>query len=396
MRRTLTDNGVDALKPRSKGYAFPDPQLVGHYVRVWPTGARAFTVVARDPYGKQIWHTIGNCDALKIEDAREIARDARKRIKQGLAPVEAPPVKPDTYKDVAENWLRRHVAAKKLRSAYEMRRSLEKYVYPKWQDRPFVSIKRSDVANLLDHVEDNHGSRMADLVLSFIRAIANWYASRDDEYTSPFVRNMRRHLKPARSRILNDDELRTIWKHAEANGQFGGIIQLLLLTGQRREKVVEMKWDDIADGVWTIATADREKGNGGALALPPLALAIVDGQPRVGSNPFVFPGRGSSHFKRFPHSVADFNAKLPKMPRWTLHDLRRTSRSLLSRAGIAHELAERIIGHTVGTAISQVYDRHRYHDEKKRALAKLAALIDAIVNERRNVIPLANQTRRRK
>src|SRR5262249_44893978 len=158
---------------------------------------------ARDPYGKQIWHTIGNCDALKIEDAREIARDARKRIKQGLAPVEAPPVKPDTYKDVAENWLRRHVAAKKLRSAYEMRRSLEKYVYPKWQDRPFVSIKRSDVANLLDHVEDNHGSRMADLVLSFIRAIANWYASRDDEYTSPFVRNMRRHLKPARSRILN-------------------------------------------------------------------------------------------------------------------------------------------------------------------------------------------------
>jgi hypothetical protein len=52
MRKSLSDRGVAALKPRSKRYAFPDPELRGHYVRVQPSGAKSFVTVARDPYGK--------------------------------------------------------------------------------------------------------------------------------------------------------------------------------------------------------------------------------------------------------------------------------------------------------------------------------------------------------
>ena len=260
MRKTLTDKGVNALRPRPQRYAYPDPELRGHFVRVQPSGARSFVVVARDPYGKQIWHTVGQCDGLRIDDARERARDARNRIQQGLPATKPPTAKPDTFKDVAEGWLTRHVAAKKLRTEYEMRRSLEKYVYPKWADRDFVSIKRSDIAALMDYIEDNHGSRMADLVLSFVRAIANWYASRDDGFVTPFVRGMKRHTKPARARILNDNELRAIWKQAEASGPFGALVQLLLLTGQRRDKIASMKWTDIdTNGVWAVASDAREK-----------------------------------------------------------------------------------------------------------------------------------------
>ena len=92
-----------------------------------------------------------------------------------------------------------------------------------------------------------------------------------------------------------------------------------------------MKWADVVDGVWTIATAEREKGNAGALALPAQALAIIEAQPRLGENPYVFAGRGLG-CRDFSKSKPPFDAKLPKMPRWTLHDLRRTSRShLLSR-----------------------------------------------------------------
>jgi integrase len=378
MRRTLTDKGVAALKPHGKGYAFPDPQLVGHYVRIQPSGSRAFVAVARDPNGKQIWHTVGSADVLRIEEARDQAREAIKRIKAGLPAIEPLPVKPDSFRAVAENWIKRHVAAKKLRSERETRRTLAKYVYPRWQDREFIAIKRSDVAALLDEVEDRNGSRMADLVLATIRSIANWYASRDDNYVSPFVRGMRRHGNGARSRILQDDELRVIWKQAEANGQFGAIVRLLLLTAQRREKVATIKWADIANGVWTIATADREKGNAGSLALPDQALAIIEAQPKMGENPYVFAGRGNGCHD-ISQSKRPFDAKLPKMPRWTLHDLRRTARSLLSRAGVRPDIAERVLGHAIA-GVEGIYDRHLYDKEKGEALAKLAALIDSIVN----------------
>jgi integrase len=386
MGKTLTDKGVRALKPKTKGYAFPDPELVGHYCRVQPTGAKSFVAVSRDPFGKQVWTTIGAADVLDIEDAREQAREAIKRIRAGLPATEPPAIKPDSFQNVAENWLKRHVAAKGLRTEGEIARILKKYVYPHWSDRDFISIKRSDISALLDHVEDNHGSRQADMALAVVRGISHWFASRNDDYVSPFVRGMRRHTNGARTRILDDAELRMIWKQAEANGQFGAIIRLLLLTGQRREKVATIKWADVAKGVWTIATAEREKGNAGALALPTQALAIINAQPHIGNNPHVFAGRGLGCFD-VSQSKPPFDAKLPKMPRWTLHDLRRTARSLMSRAGVRPDISERVLGHAI-TGVEGIYDRHRYDAEKADALRKLAALVDSIVRPRKNVVAI--------
>ena len=395
MRKTLTNKGVAALRPRAQRYTFPDPEMRGHYVRVQPSGARSFVAVTRDSSGKQIWVNLGAADVTTIEEARETARTAIKRIKAGLPALESPPVKPDSVRSVAENWLKRHVEKEKLRSQYEIRRCLNKYVFPHWQDRDFVSIKRSDVAVLLDRVEDQHGPRMADQVLALVRSIANWFASRDDDYVSPFVRGMRRHQNGARERILNDSELRTIWRAAKANGQFGAIVRLLLLTAQRREKITTMKWSDVENGVWTIDTAEREKGNAGALALPAQAVVIINSQPRVGDNPYVFAaGRGNGRRNNMSHSKRAFDAILPKMPRWTLHDLRRTARSLLSRADVRPHISERVLGHSIA-GVEGIYDRHRYDAEKAVALNKLAALIDGIVNPLDNVMPMAKRTRRR-
>jgi integrase len=391
MRKTMTDKGVAALKPRSSPY--PDPQMVNHYIRVRESGSKSFVCQARDPYGKQKWHTTGSCDVLRIEESRDLARAAIKRIKQGLPPEEPPPVKPDSFRSVAENWFMRHVIAKKFRTEDEIKRCLERYVYPEWADRDFISIRRSDITSLLDHIEDHHGSRMADIVLGKVRNIASWFAGRNDNYISPFTGNLRRHTDPARSRILDDGELKTIWEAAEGNSKLGAFVQLLLLVGQRSEKVRTMKWEDIVDGTWIIATAEREKTNAGSLALPPLALQIIEAQPRIGKNPYVFTGRGDN-----PMDISKikylFNEKLPSMPRWTLHDCRRTNRSLLSRCGISYEIGERILGHTVGSAVSQIYDRHKYDLEKKIALEKLASLIDGIVHPRDNVLPMQKKRKR--
>jgi integrase len=381
-RKTLSDHGVAGLKRRPTRYSEPDPELQGHYIRVTPNGSKSFVAVARDPEGRQIWATIGSPDLFKVDEARERARDAIKRIRAGLAPTEAPAPKRDTFEAVAENWLRRHVHARGIRSEKEVTRLLKAHVYPHWTKRPFLSLKRSDVAELLDKVQDEHGARQADYVLAIVRGICNWFAARHDDYLPPIARGMRRTDPKSRkrARILDDDELRTIWTAAEESGTFGAIVRVALLTAQRREKLATLRWEDVSDeGEWRIATEDREKGTGGSLVLPDMALAIIRAQPRYGKNPYVFAGRGTGHFNGFSPCKRALDAKTPDVTSWVIHDLRRTARSLMSRAGVRPDVAERVMGHTI-PGVEGVYDRHSYRAEKQDALKRLAALVQTIVD----------------
>ena len=345
-------------------------------------------MVARDPGGKQIWATIGGADVLTIAEAREEARVAIQRIKAGQPAFEAPPVKPDSFKDIAENWLTRHVQAKGLRTEPEIVRILNKYIYPVLQDRDFETIRRSDVTKLLDLVEDASGPRQADTVLATLNAVMHWHAARADDYAPPIVRGMRRDDGHAqkRARILDDDEIRAVWTAAE--GTFGAFVKLALLSGQRRQKIASMKWVDVTiDGIWNIPTEDREKGNGGSLALPEMAIEIIRSQKRIGGNPYVFAGRGDGHYQGFSPAKRLLDAKVPIAP-WTVHDLRRTSRSLMARAGVPSANAEHVLGHVL-TGVEGIYDRHTYEQEKADALAKLAGLIALILDPPAdNVLPL--------
>src|SRR5215475_7416551 len=99
-RKTLSDKGVAALKPRAERYAFPDPELAGHYVRVQPSGAKTYVAVTRNPNGKQVWSTIGDTNVLAITDAREQARSIIRRVNAGLPAVEP---KGETFAQVAAN-----------------------------------------------------------------------------------------------------------------------------------------------------------------------------------------------------------------------------------------------------------------------------------------------------
>jgi len=140
-----------------------------------------------------------------------------------------------------------------------------------------------------------------------------------------------------------------------------------------------MKWSDVENGVWTIASVKREKGHANELKLPKVALDIINAQPHFASNPYVFASRGSTQLQNHTVGKAVFVAKLPDMPQWQLHDLRRTARSLMSRAGVLPHISERVLGHTMG-GVEGIYDRHKYDEEKAHALNALAALIERIVN----------------
>jgi integrase len=185
----------------------------------------------------------------------------------------------------------------------------------------------------------------------------------------------------ARNRILDDNEIRALWKVAEANGTLGALVRMLLLTGQRLSKVAAMRWGDIdVQGVWRIPTEAREKANASELPLPPMAIAILKAQRRFAFNPYVFASnRGDGHVAGFTKMKRAFDAKLPSIAEWTLHDLRRTARSLLARANVRPDIAERVLGHAI-VGIEGTYNRHGYTQEKAHAIATLASLIKEIVS----------------
>ena len=171
-----------------------------------PSGAKSFVTVARTPSGKQVWTTIGAADALGIEDAREQAREAIKRVRAGLPAI---PAQAATFGDVAASWRKRHVEANGLRTASRIGRLLDKHVLPEWREREFTSIRRSEITALLDKVEDGHGARQADVILTIIRSLCNWYAARHDDYAVPTVRGMKRQSAAARARA----SAASAWRH---------------------------------------------------------------------------------------------------------------------------------------------------------------------------------------
>jgi integrase len=218
---------------------------------------------------------------------------------------------------------------------------------------------------------------MADKILAYVSKICRWYATRHQDYASPIVPGMGRSNPKdrARSRILSDEEIRIVWKAAEANGPFGAFVRMSLLTGQREGKVAHMKWEHIKDGVWHMPMAKREKGVGGNLALPDMALSILKELPQFVSCPYVF-----TH-GRVPviiHSGKQaFDTKVQIEP-WVVHDLRRTAKSLMSRAGVRPDVSERVLGHVI-KGVEGIYDRHEYSEEKAHALRALAGLIANIL-----------------
>jgi integrase len=394
-RKSLSDKGVAALRPRAARYAFPDPELVGHYVRVQSSGAKSFVAVSRSPAGKQIWTTVGSTEVLSIAEARERAREIIKRVQAGRSAIEP---KAQTFGAVTASWLQRHVTANSLVSERQIRRLLDTHVLPRWRDRELVAIGRADLTALLDQIEDRHGARQSDLCLTIIRSLMNWHSVRVDNYHPPVVRGMRRQspTAQARARVLDDDEIRAIWKACEST-TFGAIVRMCLLTAQRSRKVAGMRWADLDSDVWTVPRLPREKDTGGALLLPEAAQQIIAERPQLAGNPFVFASvRGTAPYTGFSAGKLALDAKLPMgTAPWTIHDLRRTARSLMARAGVPSEHAERVMGHAIG-GIQHIYDRHAYLQEKRDALARLAALIDGIVHPRgADVVPLARPRKHR-
>ena len=283
---------------------------------------------------------------------------------------------------------------KKMRTGRERWLMLERSILPTLGSQPISDIRKSDVIRLLDRIATGTlkgvkgGETAADRALAVIRRIMSWHATREDDFRSPIVSGLVRvtAAEHARSRVLNDAELQAIWTTAEqTEGPFPAFILFSLLTCSRRSEAAGLRWAEIdADGAWELP-AERSKTKVPVLRpLSKLTLDLLAKQPRTVGCDWVFSSDGRSPISGYSKLKDKFDAAVKKLhpdveiSDWRIHDLRRTARSRMSKAGVLSDHAERCLGHLIG-GVRGVYDRHEYYDEKKSALQKLAAQLIADV-----------------
>jgi integrase len=384
--KPLTAIGVEKLKPRAYRYEVGDPGARGLRVIVFPSGAKSFVLRYRFA-GRPQKLTIGPV-LIGLAAARAEAAKAVYALSQGRDPAAAKrAIKEeqkraalaveDTFYSVSERFLQ--LEGPKLRSAHARRLRLERLIYPEIGARPIADIKRSEIVRLLDKIELSSGPSMADAVSAIIRRTMSWHATRSDDFRSPFVRGMKRvnAKERARERTLNDDEIRKVWRAADAlGGPAGPFTQFLLLTAARRSEAAGLRFAELSKGVWHLPASRNKIKRDLVRPLSAAALEAIAKAPRI-SDEFVFSTgkralNGFSRFKRTLQAASGTGG-------WTLHDLRRTARSLLARAGVRSEVAERCLGHAL-PSIEAVYNRHTFHEEMTHAFEALASLIERIVN----------------
>lgn len=381
----LTDAKIQSLKPPTSGQAeIIDRTVPGLRLRIGVSGAKSF-VLRKRVAGKYRNITLGRySERLTLADARKRARALLSDIEIKADPIKALPQPkkrgPAAY-TIRVLWPEYKKAKADRRSIGEIERVFDRHILPTFGDRAADGITRAEITAMIDQIAQR-SPVMARNVLSYFSSFYSWALPRLDRLPGNPCRDAGRPPAPkARDRVLSELEVGALWHVLEAEGPpFGPAIQLLLLTGQRRNEVfnADRSEFDVERKLWTIP---RHRAKNGVAHLVPLAdqaLRLVKALLATEKSDKLIPARGNwdtgpSGFSKAMKRIRDaLSERLDEpVPHWTLHDLRRTLATGLQRAQVRLEVTEAVLNHVSGTraGIVGVYQRHHYLDEKAAALA---------------------------
>ena len=371
----LTKSTIDELQPGVSEMVYWDDNLAGFGLKVTPRGRKVFIVLYRTkdgfsrlrkytigPYG-QITLAIARITAQKVLAARLEGKDPageKRRLRQKVIR--------DAIEDVVADYRLRHVNA--IRSASETNRILDREVLNRWKGRSISEITRQDILKQLDEIVDRGSPGMANRVFTVVRALFNWAIGRDILERSPCAGLSQPSQSRSRDRVLSDDELRAvIFAARQAGRPYGAIVELLALTGQRRNEVASMRWQelDLDKTLWTIPGNRAKNGRPHVVHLFHRAFELITAQDK--SCDLVFPNLLGKPFMSFPRAKQQLD-QVCGVKDWVLHDLRRTVVSGMAALGVAPHVADKILNHQSGTisGVAAVYQRHEFLNERKAAM----------------------------
>jgi integrase len=379
----LTRVAVDGLRlPAGKGERIIfDEEIAGFGVRLREGGSRSW-IVQYKIGAKHRRLTLGSTALLDPAKARERARDLLAKVRLGRDPagekIEARTRADETLGAIAERFLTHQRGRLRPRSL----RETERYLRTHW--RPLhglalAKVRRATVSARLAAIADANGKTAADRARAALSAFFTWAIREGLADANPVGFTNKSTDGKSRDRVLSDSEIAAIWRALPEN-QFGAIVQLLILTGARREEVGGLRWSEI-NGDKIALPGERTK-NGRPLDLPLSSAAadIIEVQPRRADRDLIF-GERDGPFQGYSKSKATLDAALDIVAPWRLHDIRRTVATRMADLGVQPHVIEALLNHVSGhkAGVAGTYNRSLYSAEKRRALDLWAAHVIALV-----------------
>ena len=382
----LTDRAVHAAKSKKgkRTYVW-DAKVTGFGLRIEASERKTFVAKYRFK-GQQRMVTLDRYPSSTLAEARAKAQAIIGRAQNGEDPnhTDLLPTKSGSFAFALETYFEKHCAtALRQNTRHEVERALRREFLPPWKQRDIGDITKKDLVAILDGILGRGTPSAANHAFAYINHFFNWAVSRGVIVGSPCQGLSLPAAKVSRERVLSDHELSIIWHQAAKTAYpFGSIVQLLILTGQRRGEVTAMCWSqiDFENRIWTLPPELTKNSREHNLPLSDPALRILENVPRLSEN-FVFPARGSkttsfSGFSKSKRKLSDACG----IDNWTLHDLRRTVATGLARANTQPHVIEKILNHSSGTisGVAAVYNRFQYIDEIRDALNKWSEHVMAL------------------
>ena len=347
--------------------------------------------------GLQRTKSLGRHGHLTPELARAQAKQRLGKIASGSDPFaeEATARAAETFGGELERYLEQQQGKLKPRSFEEIKRHLAVYAGPLHRLR-LGEINRRAIAVLLAEVEKKSGIVSRNRLRSSLSAFFTWIIQEGFIEANPVIGTRKIDEGGSRERVLTQTELAQLWtalgqSNSVPLGQFGDIVRLLILTGQRRNEIAALRWDevDFDRAVITLPPARTKNNRTHELPLSPLALAILQRQPRRKGQEFVFPNRNGGRFvnwlegrARLDKAIAQSTTNKAKDHRgpWRLHDLRRTCATGMAELGILPHIVEAVLNHVSGhkAGVAGIYNRARYENDMRDALQLWANKVDEI------------------
>jgi integrase len=348
---------------------------------IQPSNARALAVRTRLLSGTTIKITL---DTLDLKAAREKTRGILEDVAAGHDPREATrKVKATTLGGVAELFLKTTADQVSRKTQVERERHLRRDWKP-FHPRPLAEIRKGEIAARLLEIADAHGQIAANRSRSTLFRLFEW-ATDQDLIEINVVASTRRPLRrePTRDRVHTPEERQEITAATEGEGAYNALVQVLLLTLQRKVEVGGMRRSelDLDKAMWSLPGSRTKNRKPHLVPLSRQAVEIIQAQPNRGE--YVFGERGDAPFsgwsrckRRLDQRILDARRKVdPKaepMPHWTVHDLRRSgSTAMNDELAVAPHVVEAVINHISGEAkrgVAGTYNRAKYLAERTRAL----------------------------
>ncbi len=346
----LNDVSIRALKAPAKGQRTYWDRGLG--VRVSQGGSKTFVVLAGS--GKR--RALGKYPDISFAEAKQKAK---------LYVANPTDI---SFNDAKDLFVKVHCNAKNRPStAYHTERLLRVH----FGHFRSLDVSTNQITLVLDRLIDTPSE--ANHAFGAIRTFFRWCERRGYVEKNPLRTLQMPYPKKRRKRILTDEELGKVWQSTgQLEGDFGDIVRLLILMGQRRGETAALRDVYYSDNAQTVSLPGEVTKNHRDHCFPvgQMAAAILSKRIRQERpSDLLFQAVGSDKpFSGWSKCKKALD-KLANIPHWTLHDLRRTFRTNLGRLKVRPDIAERLVNHvSARTEVEEVYDLHNYMDEMRAAM----------------------------